>query len=59
MDSRGAGPVRAAAPAYAPAIEQRGGDAIFTAENLPVSGGVKQEYANSGRWIAEPGKPAR
>ncbi|WP_324260975.1 cell wall hydrolase [Altererythrobacter sp. H2] len=59
VDSRGAGPVRAAAPAYAPAIEQRGGDAIFTAENLPASGGVKQEYANSGRWIAEPGKPAR
>ena len=31
---------------------------MFTAENLPDASGVKPEYANSGRWIREPGKPA-
>lgn len=44
------------APAYSAQIEQRGGDQIFEAENLPESGGVKPEYANSGRWINDPGK---
>lgn len=57
VQSRGAAPARAPAPTYAPAVQERGGDAVFTAENLPDGGGVKQEYANSGRWIAEPGKP--
>lgn len=42
------------APVYARQVEERGGDEIFQAENLPQSGGVKPEYANSGRWIAEP-----
>ena len=55
--SRNAPAARAPAPTYAPAVQQRGGDAVFTAENLPDGGGVKAEYANSGRWIAEPGKP--
>ncbi|MXO90599.1 cell wall hydrolase [Altererythrobacter aquaemixtae] len=45
---------RAPAPNYAPQIEARGGDRIFTADNLPDSGGVKEEYRNSGRWINEP-----
>ena len=57
-EARGAAP-RAPAPVYAPAIEQRGGDTVFTAENLPSGGGVKAEYANSGRWIAEPGTARR
>lgn len=57
VQTRGAAPTRAPAPTYAPAVQERGGDAVFTAENLPDGGGVKQEYANSGRWIAEPGKP--
>ncbi|MFN7158371.1 MAG: cell wall hydrolase, partial [Erythrobacter cryptus] len=48
LQSRSAAPVRAPAPAYAPAVEQRGGDAVFTAGNLPDGGGVRQEYANSG-----------
>lgn len=52
-------PERAAAPVYAPQIEKRGGDRVFTAEDLPESGGVKPEYANSGRWIREPGKAAQ
>jgi hypothetical protein len=51
--SRGGEP-RAPAPVYAPAVEARGGDAAFTADNLPSGGGVKPEYANSGRWIAQP-----
>ena len=45
---------RAPAPTYSAEIEQRGGDEIFTAENLPDSSGVRPEYANSGRWINEP-----
>ncbi len=49
-------PARQPAPAYSQAVQQRGGDAIFTADSLPAGGGVKEEYANSGRWIAEPGK---
>ncbi|WP_374405154.1 cell wall hydrolase [Pelagerythrobacter sp.] len=47
---------RVPAPDYAPAVEARGGDAAFTASDLPGGGGVKAEYANSGRWIAEPGQ---
>lgn len=49
----------AAAPVYVPAVEQRGGDALFTADSLPSGGAVRQEYANSGRWIAEPGTARR
>ena len=47
-------PVQVPAPRYREAIEARGGDALFTAGKLPGSGAVKEEYANSGRWIAEP-----
>ncbi|MFZ1743584.1 MAG: cell wall hydrolase [Pontixanthobacter sp.] len=45
---------RAPAPSYSAKIEERGGDKQYTAENLPESSGIKPEYANSGRWIAEP-----
>lgn len=41
-------------PSYSAAVNERGGDRAFTAENLPQSSGVKAEYANSGRWIAQP-----
>ena len=58
-ESDSGGGQRAPAPAYAPAVEQRGGDAVFTAENLPAAGSVREEYANSGRWIAEPGTARR
>lgn len=54
VQSRAATP-RQPAPVYSQQIQDRGGDAIFTADNLPSGGGVKEEYANSGRWIAEPG----
>lgn len=45
-------------PVYVPAVAARGGDRTFTAENLPQSSGVKAEFANSGRWIAQPGTVA-
>jgi hypothetical protein len=41
-------------PAYSAAVEARGGDRAFTAENLPQTSGIRAEYANSGRWIAQP-----
>jgi hypothetical protein len=48
----------AAPPVYAPAVAARGGDRQFVSDTLPVSSGIKAEYANSGRWIAQPGTPA-
>lgn len=41
-------------PNYAAPIAERGGDKLFQAENLPAASGIRQEYANSGRWIADP-----
>ena len=41
-------------PAYSAAVRARGGDRTFTAERLPQTSGVKAQYANSGRWIAQP-----
>ncbi|WP_207912440.1 cell wall hydrolase [Parafrankia sp. BMG5.11] len=43
-------------PAYSAAVQARGGDAAFKAENLPQTSGIKAEYANSGRWIGHPSK---
>ncbi len=43
------------APAYAPAVAARGGDALYTARALPQAAGVRPEYAGSGQWIARPG----
>lgn len=51
-----AAPSRAPAPAYSAQIRQSGGDAQFTAQNLPNSGGVKDEYAASGRWLRDPSR---
>ncbi|MCP5397255.1 MAG: cell wall hydrolase [Sphingomonadaceae bacterium] len=51
------GPARPAPPpTYSAAVQARGGDALFTAEDLPEASNVKAEYANSGRWIADPAK---
>jgi hypothetical protein len=50
---------RAPAPTYSATVQQRGGDAVFTAENLPAASGVRPEYANAGKWIAEPGSARR
>ena len=51
----GAPPANHPAPAYAPALQARGGDALYTAQTLPESQGVRPEYAGSGQWIARPG----
>ena len=49
-------PARAAPPvAYAAAVEQRGGEALYRGDRLPQTTGIRPEYANSGRWIAGPG----
>jgi hypothetical protein len=44
-----------AAPAYAPEIARRGGDAVFRGSNLPDNSQVRPEYRNSGQWIRQPG----
>ena len=51
-----AGSALGPAPAYARDLQQRGGDALYRGENLPQTTGVKEEYQNSGRWIAQPGQ---
>ena len=52
----GVAPARLApAPAYAPELEKRGGEALYRAEKLPQTSTVRPEYENSGRWIARPG----
>ena len=42
------------APAYSSEVAARGGDALYSGERLPTSGGVRPEYAQSGQWIARP-----
>lgn len=55
--AKGLAPVKAAAPPrYSSEIEARGGDAIYRGDKLPQSTGVREEYANSGRWIGKPGQ---
>jgi hypothetical protein len=55
-----AAPAPAATPQYAPALQQRGGEALFRAQGLegsaPTSGSgaVRPEYENAGKWIAQP-----
>jgi len=53
-EAKKAGTAPAAAPRYTPAIEANGGDAQFTAEKLPQSGTVRDEYANAGQWKQQP-----
>ena len=45
----------APAPTYTSELQQRGGDTLYRGEKLPESSGIKEEYRNSGRWIARPG----
>lgn len=42
------------APNYTAPVAKRGGDSLFTAENLPAASGIRPEYANSGKWISQP-----
>lgn len=44
-----------ALPLYTSEQQERGGDAVYRAQNLPEARGIKPEFANSGRWIAQPG----
>ena len=46
--------VAAPPPRYTREVEERGGDAQFRAEMLPQSGGVREEYANAGKWKEQP-----
>ncbi len=50
------GPAKPAqAPAYAPELQQRGGEKLYRGEKLPQATGIRPEYQNSGQWIAQPG----
>ena len=48
-------PAPTATPAYTAEVRERGGDAVYRAQSLPDAQGVRAEYANSGRWITQPG----
>ena len=41
-------------PVYSEAVAARGGDALFTAENLPRGGTVSPLLERSGRWLKQP-----
>jgi hypothetical protein len=41
-------------PAYSNNVRERGGEDLYRARNLPEATGVRPEYANSGKWIAQP-----
>ncbi len=45
----------APAPHYAEALAARGGEALYEGAKLPEATGIRPEYAQSGRWIAQPG----
>lgn len=47
-------PAPAPPPAYTSELKQRGGEALYRANNLPEAHGVREEYRDSGRWIASP-----
>ena len=48
--------VRAApAPRYAEALAARGGETLYEGAKLPEATGIRPEYAQSGKWIAQPG----
>lgn len=49
------GPAAIPTPLYTSELRERGGDALYRAQNLPDAQGIKPEFANSGRWIAQPG----
>lgn len=52
----GLAPTRGApAPTYAQDLQARGGEALYRGEKLPDATGIKPEYQESGRWIAQPG----
>lgn len=48
-------PALTPAPHYTAEQQARGGDTLYRGTNLPEATGVRDEYRNSGRWIARPG----
>ncbi|HEX7751360.1 MAG TPA: cell wall hydrolase [Novosphingobium sp.] len=48
-------PATHAAPIYAAELQARGGEALYRGEKLPQGGAVRPEYAESGKWIGQPG----
>lgn len=42
------------APVYVSELQKRGGEALYRGQNLPEATGIRPEYANSGKWIAQP-----
>lgn len=58
LPSYGANGAAAKAPGvkFAPAVEARGGEALYRAGgNLPGGSAVNPAYENAGKWIAQPG----
>jgi len=43
-----------ATPTYTSELSARGGDTLYQGSNLPEATGVRPEYRESGRWIANP-----
>jgi hypothetical protein len=41
-------------PAYTSELKERGGDTLYQGRNLPEAHGIREEYRDSGRWIANP-----
>jgi hypothetical protein len=44
----------AAAPVYTSELKERGGDTLYHGSQLPEATGVREQYRNSGQWIASP-----
>lgn len=42
------------APVYTTELRERGGETLYQGAKLPESTGVREEYRNSGQWIANP-----
>lgn len=42
------------APNYSAEIKARGGDALYSGNNLPGGGEIRPEFARSGEWIGKP-----
>jgi len=51
---QGYGEAQQPRPQFAPAIEARGGDALYRAGQLPGGSAVNPAYENAGKWIAQP-----
>jgi hypothetical protein len=43
-----------APPVYTSELKERGGDTLYQGRNLPEAHGIRDEYRDSGRWIADP-----